>query len=118
HQNASRSPVHRRPSHPPNRLLPAAHPHLSGVLVAFLLCAFKGSLQSLLDDLFATLQAPLPRTVTQSALSQARQKLKASVFEALNERLLGSLAALATRAPLARLAPGRRRFHHLTLTGL
>lgn len=48
----------------------------------------------MLDDLFATLQAPLPRTVTQSALSQARQKLKASVFEALNERLLGSLAAL------------------------
>lgn len=48
----------------------------------------------MLDDLFATLQAPLPRTVTQSALSQARQKLKASVFEALNKRLLGSLAAL------------------------
>lgn len=32
--------------------------------------------------------------MTKSALSQARQKLKASVFEALNERLLISLAAL------------------------
>jgi len=32
--------------------------------------------------------------VTKSALSQARQKLKASVFEALNERLLCSLATL------------------------
>jgi hypothetical protein len=36
------------------------------------------------------------RAVTQSALSQARKKLKASVFEALNLRLLGSLA---THAP-------------------
>ena len=34
------------------------------------------------------------RAVTKSALSQARQKLKASAFEALNERLLCSLAAL------------------------
>jgi len=64
------------------------------VLVAFLLCAFKGSLQSLLDELFATLHGPLTRVVTKSAVSQARQKLKASVFEALNERLLCSLAAL------------------------
>jgi hypothetical protein len=35
------------------------------------------------------------RAVTKSALSQARKKLKASVFEALNLRLLGSLAAHA-----------------------
>jgi hypothetical protein len=48
----------------------------------------------LLDEFFATLQAPLPRMVTKSALSQARQKLKATVFEALNERLLCALAAL------------------------
>lgn len=33
------------------------------------------------------------RAVTKSAVSQARQKLKATVFEALNERLLGALAA-------------------------
>ena len=64
------------------------------VLVAFLLCAFKGSLQSLLDELFATLNGSLVRVVSKSALSQARQKLKATVFEALNERLLCSLAAL------------------------
>ena len=31
--------------------------------------------------------------MTKSALSQARQKLKASAFEALNERLLGALSA-------------------------
>lgn len=34
------------------------------------------------------------RRVTKSAVSQARQKLKASAFEALNERLLCSLAAV------------------------
>ncbi len=44
--------------------------------------------------MFATLNGSLARVVSKSALSQARQKLKASVFEALNERLLGSLAAL------------------------
>ena len=75
------------------------------ILVAFLLCAFKGSLQSLLDDLFATLQAPLPRVVTKSALSQARQKLKATVFEALNERLLCSLAALLRKPRWRGLRP-------------
>ncbi|MGY6214397.1 transposase domain-containing protein [Methylolobus aquaticus] len=64
------------------------------VLVSFLLCAFKGGLQTLLDELFATLDAAAVRAVTKSALSQARQKLKATVFEALNERLLCSLAAL------------------------
>ena len=64
------------------------------VLVAFLPCAFKGSLQSLLDELFATLNGSLARVVSKSALSQARQKLKATAFEALNERLLCSLAAL------------------------
>jgi hypothetical protein len=64
------------------------------VLVSFLLCAFKGGLQTLLDELFATLDASGVRAVTKSAVSQARQKLKATVFEALNERLLCSLAAL------------------------
>lgn len=64
------------------------------MLVSFLLCAFKGGLQTLLDELFATLDASGGRAVTKSALSQARQKLKASAFEALNERLLCSLAAL------------------------
>ena len=57
-------------------------------------CAFKGSLQSLHDELFATLNGSLARVVSKSALSQARQKLKATAFEALNERLLCSLAAL------------------------
>ncbi len=64
------------------------------VRVSFLLCVFKGGLQTLLDELFATLDASGMRAVTKSALSQARQKLKATVFEALNERLLCSLAAL------------------------
>jgi hypothetical protein len=49
------------------------------VLVSFLLCAFKGGLQTLLDELFATLDASGVRAVTKSALSQARQKLKATV---------------------------------------
>ncbi len=48
----------------------------------------------MLDELFAALNGSLSRVVSKSALSQARQKLKASVFEALNERLLSSLAAL------------------------
>ncbi|MBK8815557.1 MAG: hypothetical protein IPN42_08675 [Methylococcaceae bacterium] len=43
------------------------------VLVSFLLCAFKGSLQTLLDDLFATLEGSSLRTVSKSAVSQARQ---------------------------------------------
>jgi hypothetical protein len=64
------------------------------VLVSFLLCAFKGSLQTLLDDLFATLDGGLLRTVSKSAVSQARQKLKASVFEALNDSLVGLLNEL------------------------
>jgi hypothetical protein len=64
------------------------------VLVAFLLCAFKGSLQSLLDDLFATLDRGLLRAVSKSAVSQARQKLKATAFEALNDSLVGLLNEL------------------------
>ncbi|MBK8815976.1 MAG: IS4 family transposase [Methylococcaceae bacterium] len=61
------------------------------VLVSFLLCAFKGSLQSLLDDLFATLEGSSLRTVSKSAVSQARQKLKATAFEVLNDSLIGLL---------------------------
>ena len=64
------------------------------VVVAFLLCAFKGSLQTLLDDLFATLGGHALRAVTKSALSQARKKLKATAFEALNDRLVGLLDEL------------------------
>lgn len=64
------------------------------VLVAFLLCAFKGSLQTLLDDLFSTLGGGLLRTVSKSAVSQARRKLKASAFEALNDSLVGLLNEL------------------------
>lgn len=45
-------------------------------------------MQTRLDELFSTLSGETVRAVTKSALSQARQKLKASVFEALNERLL------------------------------
>ncbi|MCI0667080.1 MAG: hypothetical protein L0Y43_03385 [Methylococcaceae bacterium] len=40
------------------------------LLVSFLLCAFKGSLQTLLDDLSATLDGTALRTVTKSAVSQ------------------------------------------------
>jgi hypothetical protein len=58
-----------------------------------LLSAWKGGLQTLLDPFFASLTGQSGRAVTNSALSQARKNLKASVFEALNERLLGSLAA-------------------------
>lgn len=68
-------------------------------LVAFLLCAYKGSLQTRLDELFSALHGGTIRAVTKSALSQARQKLKASVFEALNERLLLALASLMPPEP-------------------
>ena len=64
------------------------------VLISFLLCAFKGSLQTRLDDLFATLGGTALRIVTKSAVSQARQKLKASAFEALNDSLTGLLSEL------------------------
>jgi hypothetical protein len=60
-------------------------------VAAFLLCAWKDGLQTLLDTLFESLSGCPLRAVTKSALSQARQKLKASAFEALNERLLTSL---------------------------
>jgi Transposase DDE domain len=59
-----------------------------------LLCAFKGSLQTLLDDLFATVDSHSLRAVSKSAFSQARQKLKASAFEALNDSLVGLLNEL------------------------
>lgn len=52
--------------------------------------AWKGGLQTLLDDFFSTLNGTLERVVTKSALSQARRKLKASAFTALNECLLSS----------------------------
>lgn len=61
--------------------------------MAFLLCAWKGGVQTLLDELFEALTGRTERTVTKSAVSQARQKLQASAFEALNERLLTSLEA-------------------------
>jgi hypothetical protein len=64
------------------------------VLVAFLLCAFKDSLQTLLDDLLPALGGVGLRAVTKSAVSQARRKLKATVFEALNAELTGLLHAL------------------------
>ena len=64
------------------------------MLVSFLLCAFKGSLQTLLDDLFATADGHSLRTVSKSAVSQARQKLKATAFEALNDSLIGLLNEL------------------------
>ncbi len=67
---------------------------MTPVLVSFLLCAFKGSLQTLLDDLFATPGGTALRSVTKSAVSQARQKLKATAFEALNDRLTGLLSEL------------------------
>lgn len=44
--------------------------------MCFLLCAWKGGFQTLLDELF------------ESLTGQARRKLKASAFEALNEHLL------------------------------
>jgi hypothetical protein len=61
------------------------------VLVSFLLCAFKGSLQILLDDLFTTLDDHSVRAVSKSAVSQARQKLKATAFEVLNDSLISLL---------------------------
>lgn len=63
------------------------------VLVSFLLCAWKGGLQTLLDELFESLSGQLARAATKSAVSQARRKLKASAFVALNDRLLSSLDA-------------------------
>jgi hypothetical protein len=45
-------------------------------------------LQNLLDELFSSLGSTLQRTVGKSALSQARQKLKATAFVELNQRLL------------------------------
>jgi hypothetical protein len=53
-----------------------------------LLCAWKGGLQTLLDELFESLTGQAGRVATKSAVSQARRKLKASAFEALNEHLL------------------------------
>lgn len=56
-----------------------------------MLSAWKGGLQTLLDELFETLTGQTERIVTKSAVSQARQKLKASAFEALNAQLLSAL---------------------------
>lgn len=64
------------------------------MLVSFLLCAFKGSLQTLLDDLFSTLEGHSLRAVSKSAVSQARQKPKATAFEALNDSLISLLNEL------------------------
>jgi hypothetical protein len=61
------------------------------VLVSFLLCAWKGGLQTLLDELFESLTGETGRAVTKSAVSQARQKLKATAFAALNDQLLAAL---------------------------
>jgi hypothetical protein len=61
------------------------------VLVSFLLCAWKGGLQTLLDELFEALTGQAGRAVTKSAVTQARRKLKATAFEALNDRLLAAL---------------------------
>lgn len=51
-------------------------------------------MQTLLDQLFATLEGAPLRAVTKSAVSQARQKFKASAFVALNDSLLGLLEEL------------------------
>jgi Transposase DDE domain len=47
-----------------------------------------------LDEAFSSLNGTTTRAVTKSALSQARKKLKASAFQALNQRLLDLLMAL------------------------
>ncbi len=64
------------------------------MLVAFLLCAFKGGLQTLLDEFFSALTGETVRAVSKSAVSQARQKLKATAFEALNDKLLNAVETL------------------------
>lgn len=58
--------------------------------MSFLLSSFGGALQRELDGFFAAVagHSALVRQVTKSALSQARKKLKASVFEALNGLLI------------------------------
>jgi DDE family transposase len=58
------------------------------VLVAVLLGAFRGGLSGLLDEFFHALTGQWARHVSKSAFSQARKKLNASAFVALNERLL------------------------------
>lgn len=58
------------------------------MLVAVLLGAFQGGLSGLLDEFFHALTGRGARHVSKSALCQARKKLKASAFVALNERLL------------------------------
>jgi hypothetical protein len=51
-------------------------------------------LQTLLDELLPTLSGEGIRTVTKGAVSQARQKLKATAFEELNDNLVGLLNEL------------------------
>lgn len=58
------------------------------VVVALLLGGFRSGLTALLDEFFQQLTGTLERQVTKSALSQARYKLKASAFTALNEEVL------------------------------
>ena len=63
-------------------------------MVAFLLGTFKAGLQTLLDEAFTALSGAPIRAVTKSALSQARKKVKASAFQALNQRLIDLLTTL------------------------
>lgn len=63
-------------------------------MVAFIACAFKGGLQTLLDDFFGALHGQTSRAVTKGAVSLARKKLKATAFEALNGKLLGAVGEL------------------------
>lgn len=62
------------------------------MLVGFLLGAFKGDLQSLLNGFLTHLTGKEEQLASRSALSQARYKLKASAFVDLNQRLLAWLA--------------------------
>jgi hypothetical protein len=63
--------------------------------VIFLLCAFKGSLQTLLDYLFATLDNGLLRTVSKKRRFPSPAKTQSpTAFEALNYNLVGLLNEL------------------------
>lgn len=63
--------------------------------MVFLLCAFKGSLQTLLDDLFATLDNGLLRTVSKKRRFPSPAKTQSpTAFEALNYNLVGLLNEL------------------------
>lgn len=62
------------------------------VLIGFLLGAFKGNLQSLLNDFLGLLTGVEGQLAGRSALSQARYKLLASAFTELNQLVLDWLA--------------------------